>query len=1025
MLFFIKTTYSICILLIYHFGKGLWLMYSPDATINKKIYLCSALLIIFHMQRSLLIFFLFLLFMAPVMAQLSINQDGSGPDNSAMLDLQGSTRGLLIPRITTSARNQIPSPAKGLLIYNSESNEFNIFNGSFWYQLESSFISSTTGVLSQTGGVSINATSNVAPANSAILDISNPGRGILIPRTAISLIPAPTTGLIIYDTTINFLRYYNGTQWVLPCTISTGIAGAPGNQATICTAIGTGTSVTDQSAILDVVSSNKGALIPRLTNVQRDAILPATGLVIYNSSSNNINYFNGASWHQLTTNLLSTPVAGTQVPGASQITWNWNNVAGASGYKWSSTDNYALATDMGNIITFTQGGLACNTSYTCYVWAYNTCGNSMSATLTQFTTGSPPVAPSAGTHVPSSAQIVWNWNTVAGATGYKWGTTNNFATAIDKGSATTTTETGLTCNTGYTRYVWAYSGCGNSTSTILSQTTSLNPPSAPVAGTQVPSPAQIVWTWNAVSGASGYKWNTTNNYTTAVDMGVTTSKTETGLTCNTFYMRYAWAYSSCGVSTAVTLSQNTSLNPPASPVAGTQVPSPTQILWNWNNVAGATGYKWSTSNNYATATDMGSATTTIETGLSCNTGYTRYVWAYSGCGNSSSTILTQTTSLNPPAAPTEGTHVAYPAQIFWFWNSVAGATGYKWSTTNNYPTATDIGTSTYYNETGLNCSTAYTRYVWSYNNCGNSTSVALNQATPANPPTNPYQGTNNPSPTQIIWNWTFVAGAIGYKWSTINDYATAIDMGASLYYTETCLNCNTSYVRYIWAYSGCGVSLPWALLETTLVCGTPCPGTPTVNYSGQVYNTVLVGSQCWLKENLNTGTRIDGAQEHTNNGVVEKYCYGNLESNCSLYGGLYQWNEMMQYGTVAGAQGICPASWHIPTDAEWNALATYLCGSGIAGGKLKTTGTVQSGTGYWNSPNAGATNESGFSAPPGGWRDESTFFYLSGYQGYWWSSSQYSPWDAGSMGLQYSDNSASAGGNPRLNGFSVRCIRDY
>ncbi len=100
----------------------------------------------------------------------------------------------------------------------------------------------------------------------------------------------------------------------------------------------------------------------------------------------------------------------------------------------------------------------------------------------------------------------------------------------------------------------------------------------------------------------------------------------------------------------------------------------------------------------------------------------------------------------------------------------------------------------------------------------------------------------------------------------------------------------------------------------------PCPGTPTVIYEGQEYNTVQIFNQCWLKENLNVGTMIQGAQNMTDNGVIEKYCYDNLETNCDEWGGLYQWDEMMQYSNVPAIQGICPPDWHIPTDEEWKVL---------------------------------------------------------------------------------------------------------
>ena len=173
---------------------------------------------------------------------------------------------------------------------------------------------------------------------------------------------------------------------------------------------------------------------------------------------------------------------------------------------------------------------------------------------------------------------------------------------------------------------------------------------------------------------------------------------------------------------------------PASPPAGSPVPSVTEMIWKWNKVPIATGYKWSTTNDYATAINMGTDTSKTETGLTCWTTYNRFVWAYNVCGNSSSRTLTQTTSQIPfSPAPIEGVHIPGPVSIIWNWNSVAGATGYKWSLTNDYNTATDMATATTKTETGLTCGTGYTRFVWAYNGCGYSTPVSLIQATVACP----------------------------------------------------------------------------------------------------------------------------------------------------------------------------------------------------------------------------------------------------------------------------------------------------
>ena len=98
----------------------------------------------------------------------------------------------------------------------------------------------------------------------------------------------------------------------------------------------------------------------------------------------------------------------------------------------------------------------------------------------------------------------------------------------------------------------------------------------------------------------------------------------------------------------------------------------------------------------------------------------------------------------------------------------------------------------------------------------------------------------------------------------------------------------------------------------TFTCGSSF----TDGRDGKTYTSVQIGTQCWMKENLNVGTRINGSSNQTNNGVVEKYCFNNLESNCDVYGGLYQWNELMQYVSTQGVKGICPLDWHIPTDQE-------------------------------------------------------------------------------------------------------------
>lgn len=211
--------------------------------------------------------------------------------------------------------------------------------------------------------------------------------------------------------------------------------------------------------------------------------------------------------------------------------------------------------------------------------------------------------------------------------------------------------------------------------------------------------------------------------------------------------------------------------------------------------------------------------------------------------------------------------------------------------------------------------------------------------------------------------------------------------------------------------------LPWS-------CGNPIS-----DNDGNTYNTVMIGTQCWMKENLNIGTMIPSSSAQTPNGTIEKYCYNDIISNCDTYGGLYQWDEMMQYSGIEGVQGICPTDWHLPTETEWCTLIqgldpTVVC-NGIGwkgvdgGGKLKEADTT-----HWTSPNTGATNSSGFTALPGGFRDPDGLFGGYGGAGEFWTSSEYGIPNGRHWALYSGTAQVYRGYNNRNYGFSVRCIRD-
>lgn len=190
---------------------------------------------------------------------------------------------------------------------------------------------------------------------------------------------------------------------------------------------------------------------------------------------------------------------------------------------------------------------------------------------------------------------------------------------------------------------------------------------------------------------------------------------------------------------------------------------------------------------------------------------------------------------------------------------------------------------------------------------------------------------------------------------------------------------------------------------------------------GNVYNTVTIGKQVWLVENLKVthyrnGAAIPFVADHMEWSFLETAAccdYDNSSFNSETYGKLYN------YYAVIDPRQICPNGWHIPTDKEWSGLTSYLGEKNNPGGKLK-----EETTDYWQSPNAGATNESCFTALPGGNRASDGAFAHIGSGGYWWSSTNSGTNNALSRFLLCNSGNLYNYSSSKGGGFSVRCIKD-
>ena len=208
-----------------------------------------------------------------------------------------------------------------------------------------------------------------------------------------------------------------------------------------------------------------------------------------------------------------------------------------------------------------------------------------------------------------------------------------------------------------------------------------------------------------------------------------------------------------------------------------------------------------------------------------------------------------------------------------------------------------------------------------------------------------------------------------------------------------------------------------------LVNGIPSWSTlskPVIDIDLNIYNTVQIGTQVWMSENLKTtryrnGGSIPNVTDNATWGNLTTGAwsyYNNADSNNAIYGKLYNW-----YTTLGDT--LCPTGWGVPTDAEWTTLTNFLGGESVAGGKMKTIGNA-----YWNDPNTGADNTSGFSVLPGGYRNSLGSFFNIRDLAFFWSATEIDNDYAWNRTLYNNFGTVYRFSNSKSVGASVRCLRD-
>jgi uncharacterized protein (TIGR02145 family) len=352
--------------------------------------------------------------------------------------------------------------------------------------------------------------------------------------------------------------------------------------------------------------------------------------------------------------------------------------------------------------------------------------------------------------------------------------------------------------------------------------------------------------------------------------------------------------------------------------------------------------------------------------------------------------------------------------------------------TSNPESKTGTGASSPITVSGLTNGTSYTFTVVATNAIGNSSpSAASSSVTPSVPATVPGAPTSvsaTAGNAQATVSFTAPASNGG---SAITGYTVTSNpgnitgTGASSPITVSGLTNGTSYTFTVVATNAIGNSSP-STASSGVTPAAPFTCTSTItDVDGNTYNTVLIGTQCWTKENLRVtkyrdGTTIpdetSGAWSTLATGARTDYTGATGipvgQTYVTTYGYLYNWFA------VNDARGLCPTGWHVPTNAEWTTLPTYLGGDGVAGGKMKSTATL------WNTPNTGADNSSSFSALPSGYRNAvGSFDGIRNYAYFWTASANGS--NAWFHDLNWLSNSSGRNNNSsKVVGYSVRCLRD-
>jgi uncharacterized protein (TIGR02145 family) len=786
-----------------------------------------------------------------------------------------------------------------------------------------------------------------------------------------------------------------------------------------------------------------------------------------------------ASAPVLTTTVISSITATTASSGGN-ITSEGGAPVTVKGVCWSLTANPTTAnsktTDGSGSGSFTSSitNLGAGTVYYVRAYATNIAGTAYGNELI-FTSGYllPTLTTTALTSITSnSASSGGNISSDGGAPvtsrGVCWNTSTNPTIVNSKttsGAGTGVFVSSVTdLNPGTTYYIRAFAtnsagtAYGNEviclTSSVLPSITTTAISS--ITSTTAISGGNITSDGGGAITARGVCWGTTTNPV------ITGSKTSdntgtgsftsnlTGLTPGVTYFVRAYATNSAGTAYGNEISFAASaVIPVVTTTAASNITATTAVTGgNVTSDGGAAvtqrGICWSASanpttgdNNIPGGTGTGSFVSNIA-GLTSNTTYYVRAYATNSIGTAYGTQISFTTTIILPVVTTDAVS-ATTATTATSGGSVTSeggapvtARGVCWGTTTapitaNSKTVDGAGTGTFVSSlTGLIHGTTYYVRAYATNSGGTSYGNEVSFTASIELPTLTSLSVTNVATTTASSGGNIsddggasvTARGVCYSTTTnptILNSKTNDGTGIGVFISNiTGLTPGTKYYLKTYATNSLGTVYGNEQIFTT-------DPTTLVDLDGNTYNVIRIGTQLWTKENLkvtrySNGDPITNVVDNTSwSASVPGYCwYNNDIAYKSIYGALYNYNA------VADTRKVCPTGWHVPNNQEWTTLIDFLGGTNVAGGKLKEQGTT-----HWTSPNSNATNESNFTALPGGWRGWNYVFEYIGDTGNWYSSNtDGGDYNAYRFVMSYSHGSFQVSWWDKRIGCSVRCLKD-